>query len=134
VKFFAGVIAAFLVIVPVSSGLEPGPWKINLTATPLESSFGAKTYALWNRPTYPDRIGTAFVHCEPVAEKFVECFETLRLGRGQISAHAVVPATSTFKLLGVTGGTGLYANTGGQMTVQQLGTGQLILVDLLAFG
>jgi hypothetical protein len=134
VKFVAGIIAALLLVVPVSSALAPGAWKITLQANVIEQRGDVKVYALYNKPTYPRRIGTAFITCNRVSRDFVDCYLAMRLGRGQLTARGVVPQSSSFRQLAVTGGTGVYANSGGQMSMQPIGDSVvLVLVDLLAY-
>jgi hypothetical protein len=134
VKFIAGIIAGLLLVVPAGSALAPGAWKITLQANVIEQRGDVKVYALYNKPTYPRRIGTAFITCNRVSRDFTDCLLTLRLGRGQVLARGIVPASSSFRQLGVVGGTGIYSNTGGQMSMQPLGESVvLVLVDLLAY-
>lgn len=117
-----------------STTLDPGPARIRLSAVLVghrDQPVPTKTYALYNRPAYPDRLGTAVTTCVPAAGGWVDCSYMLRLSRGVIVARALVPSAAAFRLLAITGGTGYYANAGGEMTVQPLGGGQLIFVNLL---
>jgi hypothetical protein len=130
---FAVALALAALFIPSASGLTPGPARIRLTATRIHSENNYDTYALYNRPAFPDRLGTAFVFCTPALRGYTDCREILRLGRGQIVARGVVPSASAFRVLAVLGGTGYYANAGGELIVQPLGGAQLILVTLQAF-
>ncbi len=120
--------------VTAASALDPGPARIEVTATQIEqrvtSAGVAHTYAVFNLPAYPNRIGTAVASCTSVAKGWLDCTYLLRLSRGTIVARSLVPSAAAYRLLAVVGGTGLYANSGGEMTVQPLGGGQLVTVNL----
>jgi hypothetical protein len=135
-RIIGGLLAIALLAVP-AAGMPPGPSRIRATAALLSQQAAHGTvvavYALHNRPAYPGRIGTAFVRCQPAGGGYLECAETLVLRRGEILAFGVVSAAAGFRQLAVVGGSGYYANAGGEMTVQPLGGGQLILVDLEGF-
>jgi hypothetical protein len=134
----AALVASLVLLVPSAVGrrqLEPGSYRIRLSATLTETSGMNRTYALWNRPAYRNQIGTAFVDCEPIATGWLDCVETFRLRRGEIIARGVVPAASLFRVLAVIGGTGFYSTVGGEATIQPSGPSPvlLILIDLAAF-
>jgi len=126
------MLVAFL---PTASALQPGPAKIKLTGTVVETvNQYQRVYSLWNKPTYQQRLGTGFQICLPFGDQYTDCYLTLRLGRGQIVARGVSPTVSGFRQLAVVGGTGYYENVGGEVTMQSLGPATvLILVDLRAF-
>jgi hypothetical protein len=127
-------LAMLLILVPSSAALTPGPWKIKLTGNEIDRPGANHVYALYNRPTYSDRLGTGFLVCLPVNRDFDDCTAFLRLSRGQIIARGVVSSASQFRVLAVGGGTGLYANVGGELLMQPLGKGVILfLVDLTAF-
>jgi hypothetical protein len=127
-------LAMLAILVPTSAALTPGPWKIRLTGDEVDRPGANHVYALYNRPTYNERLGTGFLVCLPVNRDFNDCTAFLRLSRGQIIARGVVPSASSFRLLAVSGGTGLYANVGGQLLMQPLGDGVILfLADLIAF-
>lgn len=131
---FAAVLAVAALLIPSASGLQPGPARIRLTATLIHEANEYDTYALFNRPAYPDRLGTAFIYCTTADQGYSDCREILRLSRGQIVARGVVPTASSFRTLAVLGGTGYYSNVGGEMIVQPINHDvQLILVILEAF-
>lgn len=137
-KTLAALAAAATLLIPAGGKLEPGPWTIKITGTlvstmRLSPNRQARTYALYNRPTYQSRIGLGFVICYEISNGYTDCQETLRLTRGIIVARGVSPSASALRTLAVVGGTGLYANVGGQMIVQPLDSSQLILIDLQAF-
>lgn len=132
-----GLLSLVLVLgATASTTIDPGPSRIRLSAVlagELRSPLPSRTYALYNRPAYPDRLGTGVSTCIPAALGWLDCSYLLRLSRGTIVARALVPEAATFRLLAIVGGTGYYSNVGGEMTVQPLGNGQLILVNLLGF-
>lgn len=133
-KLLATIGAALAVLVPSSSALEPGPWKINLTGNLIARDVDTRVYALFNKPSYPGRLGTGFLVCHTIGRDFNDCAFLLRLGRGQLISRGVVPGSTSFRVLAITGGTGLYANVGGQLIMQPLGRDVvLILADLTAF-
>jgi hypothetical protein len=134
-KLLASLVASFVLFIPSGQQIEPGPYRIRLSATLTEAMGTNRTYALWNRPAYRNQLGTAFVSCEPIGTGWIDCVETFRLSRGEIVARGVVPSAALFRVLAVTGGTGLYANVGGDLTIQPAGGGPvlLILIDLIAF-
>jgi hypothetical protein len=133
-KTIAAIGAMILILVPTSAALTPGPWRIRLTGNEIDRPGANHVYALYNKPTYRGRLGTGFLVCLPINRTFDDCTAFLRLGRGQIIARGVVPSASSFRVLAVGGGTGLYFNVGGQLLIQPLGDGViLILVDLVAF-
>lgn len=131
----AGVLALAAAAAPT---ISPGPSRIRLTGSLIEQRYAAgapaKTYALFNRPAYADRLGTAVVRCLEVSTGWVDCTELLRLSRGEIIARGLVPSAARYRVLAIVGGTGYYANVGGDMSVQTLGaSGQVLLVDLIAY-
>lgn len=128
----AAAIVAVVVVALVAGGagaIAPGEARIRLTA----EQTAPNTYALYNRPAYPDRIGTAVRTCDTVSRGWVDCSFLLRLGRGTIIARGLNPTAAPYQVLAVVGGTGYYANTGGEMTSQPVGTGQLLIVNLIAY-
>lgn len=130
----ASIAVVFSIIPGASPDLTPGPARIQVTGALAAQHGPTRIYNLYNRPAYTDRIGQGFLTCYPAGPRWRECAMSLRLERGQVVSRAVVAAASSFRQFAVTGGTGLYANVGGQMTVQPLGDGVvLILVDLTAF-
>jgi hypothetical protein len=133
-KTIAALGVMLLVLVPTSSALVPGPWKIRMTGNEIDRPGANHVYALYNRPTYSGRLGTGFLVCLPVNKDFDDCTAFLRLSRGQIIARGVVSSASHFRVLAIGGGTGLYSNTGGQLLMQPLGDGVILfLADLVAF-
>jgi hypothetical protein len=136
----AAAIAAAVALALVVAGahaLTPGDARIRITGARIETrEFGAftmRTYALYNRPAYPGRLGTATVSCLEVAGGMLDCSELLRLSRGTIITRGYVPKAAAYRVLAVVGGTGLYDNVGGEMTTQPLGGGQLLLINLIAY-
>jgi hypothetical protein len=128
------VSTVMLFLVSSAHALQPGPARIKITAQLTRSTEVGQVYALYNRPAYRNRLGSAFVRCIKLPVRWLDCYETLRLSRGTIVARGVVSASSRFRSLAIVGGTGYYANVGGEMIVQPLGRNfQLILVDLQAF-
>ena len=138
-KWTIATVAALVVVLSAGAvpTLEPGPARIRLTGVQVEhrltAAGHARTFALHNRPAYPDRLGIAVVTCNGVARGWVDCTYLLRLSRGSIIARGLVPAAAGFRLLAIVGGTGFYANSGGEMTAQPLGRGQLMLINLLGY-
>lgn len=137
-RYAVVAVAAVLVLsATAASNLDPGPARIRLTGAQIEqrhTSYGlARTFALFNRPAYPDRIGTAVETCVDVSRGWEDCTWLLRLSRGTIVSRSLIPSAASFRLLAVIGGTGFYANSGGELTVQRFGDGQLVLVNLLGF-
>lgn len=137
---FASVAVAAAVLALTATAattLEPGPARIRLTAQQIEQRLThtgiARTYALYNRPAYPDRLGTAVSICVRVAHGWFDCSYLLRLSRGTIITRSLVPSAAAFRLLAIVGGTGYYANVGGEMTAQPVGDGQLFLINLHGF-
>lgn len=106
----------FAVLATTASPLVPGAYSIRLTASMFRHTDKAEVYSLWNKPAYTDRLGTGFISCTVISPKFKDCAVALRLTRGQIVGHAVLPRIATFRTFAVTGGTGLYANVGGIVT------------------
>jgi len=135
VKLAALVMVMLVTFLPTADALQPGPSKIKLTGTVVETmNKYQRIYSLWNKPTYQQRLGTGFQLCVPFGDQYTDCYLTLRLGRGQIVARGVSPTVSGFRQLAVVGGTGYYENVGGEVTMQSLGPATvLILVDLRAF-
>lgn len=129
----SAAVAAVALVVGGASALNPGPARIRITASQIEVRVTpngvARTYALYNLPAYPGRIGTGVATCVNVSRGWLDCTHLLRLSHGTIIARSLVPNAAAFRLLGVVGGTGYYSNAGGEMTVQPLGTGQLITVS-----
>lgn len=119
--------------------IVPGPARVRVTAELREqrrlgSYTTAKTYALFNRPAYTDRIGTGVLTCTRTSLAWSSCRVYLQLSRGQIVGGALVPAAATFLNLAVAGGTGYYSNTGGTLSMQPLDSRHmLVLVVLEAF-
>jgi hypothetical protein len=136
------LLAVVVVVAQTGRGaptITPGEARIRLTADLIEMrtahGFSYRTFALYNRPAYPDRLGTGVVSCVTVAKGWLDCSELLRLTRGTIITRGLVPAAAAYRVLSVVGGTGAYSNTGGEMTVQPLGGrgAQQILVNLIAY-
>jgi hypothetical protein len=76
------------------------------------------------------RVGTSDISCTVVRiqmPKFsVECFNTTTLPGGQIAAQGIVTSDQIEKVpfvQAVTGGTGVYAGIGGELTVDEAGDG-----------
>lgn len=138
-KFLVVAFAAVVLVLSATAAttLDQGPARIRLTATLVEQNFTSagrsRTYALFNRPAYPDRLGTAVATCVEVSRGWLDCSYLLRLSRGTIVARSLVPSAAAFRLLAIVGGTGFYANVGGEMTAQPVGDGQLLIVNLLGF-
>lgn len=137
-KYVVVLILAVIIVLSATAAttIQPGPARIQLTSVLLERKEAAgvsRAYALYNRPAYPNRIGTGVQRCLSVSKGWLDCTYMLRLSHGVIVARALVPSAASFRLLAVLGGSGLYSNVGGEMTVQPLGNGQLIIVNLLGF-
>lgn len=130
----AAAAALALFVASDASSLEPGVARVRVTAQLEAVARDVQIFGLYNRPAYPGRLGTAFVNCIPLTRQFADCYETLRLGRGQIVARGIVSQFSKFHVLAIVGGTGLYSNVGGELVVQPVGGPyQLVLADIRAY-
>lgn len=131
----ATTVLAFL-LVPVGDALPPGPSRLFLQATLLHTEKAGpisliRTYALYNKPSYRNRIGTGVSNCTSATEKWVTCRIYARLGRGLIIADTLAPTAASFLTFAVTGGTGIYSNIGGTITVQPVGATHYLIIGTL---
>jgi hypothetical protein len=135
-KLLVAVSFMAVIVTTGANGLPPGPARLSLQtkqiATRQLGAFSiAKTYALYNRPAYRQRVGTAVLICAYAVPGWRTCKEYLRLGRGTIIADGLTPASSSFYNLAVVGGTGIYSNTGGTITLQPISHDTQILSGVL---
>ncbi len=109
------------------------PNRASSLLTPLVTS---TQYGLFNRPAYPEKIGTAISICERTQPQWDICQLSLRLGQGTLFVIGMFPRAATFRVWAVAGGTGLYTNVGGQLIQQPVGRNTetlLFTVQLEAF-
>lgn len=117
---------AALLLAGASSGVQPGPSRITITdrtvaERPMPTGRVLKTL-LYNRGISPNPIGNSVLVCHeigagigPIPPGAFECIGTYRFAHGnvQVSGYMGRPGLYT---LSVTGGTGIYSNSGaGQM-------------------
>lgn len=127
-------------LIPSATALNPGPAQIRMTGKveaveivtkPRPSS--TTTYGLYSS-SYKGRIGTEVLACGQRGDTWRVCLAFLRTPRGTLTAQGMVSVYSRFLVLGVLGGTGIYANVGGTLTlVTDTGGTQKIVGDLIAF-
>jgi hypothetical protein len=137
VKAILVLLAILAVFVPTGGALQPGPATIKATteivAVGKAGAVTTRTYRIYNRPSFHDAIGTAVLTCVKLAAGAIACHEYFRFRQGQIVTEGLVAGT-VFYRLAVVGGTGVYDNAGGTLTVQQLtGRTQQVVFDLNAF-
>lgn len=140
----AAATVALVFFVPTLVGyayrdIAPGPARITVTANPIGKAVtvgGTTTreYALFNRPDYPNRLGTMVSTCRAAEPLWSVCRVFIWLSRGIIICEGIFPQVANFKIYAITGGTGYYANIGGTLTLQPL-AGQVLLATakILAF-
>ncbi len=141
-KLLATAVAMGLLLVPGAESISPGTYKIQVTAVPNRSSHLltplviSTQFSLFNRPAYPEKIGTAIVICERTQPDWDVCQLSLRLGQGTVFLVGMFPRAATFRVYAAVGGTGLYTNVGGQLIQQPIGRNTatlLFTVQLEAF-
>ena len=106
--------------------LQPGVNYIRITSQVItkdkKGTIKYAAYALYNKPTYIHSIGNGVSRCNNIGNRRTlprgtqVCNYIFRFPLGQIVTAGVVTSPVYFKLA-VTGGTGLYANIGGQVQV-----------------
>lgn len=116
---------------PSASSIPPGTYKVNLQAVRIHSDADVTIYALYNRPTYPQRLGTAFSQCHTLSAKYADCYISLLLTRGQIAGRSVVPRNALYRSFAIAGGTGFYANIGGEMSVVPVGKSVFLITAVV---
>jgi hypothetical protein len=104
----------------------PGPGFVRVTATAIrqQRSFGDRTTVslIYNKRIVQHSIGNAILSCDyvgrggPLGSGTQLCEAVYSMPHGKILASGVVKLRS-FYILGVTGGTGLYSNVGGEVVV-----------------
>jgi hypothetical protein len=127
VKLAVFAALALALLVPSSGApLPPGPAHLTMTAKreltehPLPTNF-TSTYALYARG-YDGKIGTEVITCGS-RKRWKICLVFIRTPRGTLTAQGLVPLASRFLILGVLGGTGIYSNAGGTVTIEMQNDG-----------
>ncbi len=132
----AALAASVALLVPGAGALTPGPGQVRLTgkveAVERAARSTTTTYGLYSA-SYRGRIGTEVLVCGSRGDSWRVCLDFIRTPRGTLVAQGIVPVSSRFTVLGVLGGTGIYANVGGELTLVADGRTQRIVGDLDAF-
>jgi hypothetical protein len=120
VKLVLALVIGLALVIPSASALPPGPSRIVMTAhreTVERTSSGSttSTYGLY-AAGYKGRIGTEVLACGE-RHRWKICLAFIRTPRGTLTAQGLVPLSSRFLVLGVLGGTGIYSNAGGSLTI-----------------
>ncbi len=108
-----------------ATALPPGPARLDLQTKLVETkqltpNSTSMVFALYNRPAYKTRLGTAVAIITAAGKQWRTIKAYVRLTRGTLVADTLVPTASTFYTLAVLGGTGYYANVMGTVTFQAI--------------
>jgi hypothetical protein len=112
------VFVAALALLPLSDfagAIPPGPSQIRMVGRLESKEDNTRTFGLYSA-SYKGRIGTEVLACGS-QKTWRICLDFIRTPRGTLVAQGIVPVSSRFIVLGVLGGTGIYSNTGGTLTL-----------------
>jgi hypothetical protein len=130
-------VVAFALLAGTSSAIAPGPAVITVTIrqTNFEQSGErtVRTFAVLNRPTYRNAIGTAVLICVRARARLWSCRQLFKFTRGQVASDGLVESFDFYRLA-VTGGTGYYDTVGGELVAQRIGSDAwAVVVNLQGF-
>jgi hypothetical protein len=98
-----------------AGAIPPGTSQIRMVGRLESKEDNARTFGLYSA-SYKGRIGTEVLACGS-QKTWRICLDFIRTPRGTLIAQGIVPVSSRFIVLGVLGGTGIYSNTGGTLTL-----------------
>jgi hypothetical protein len=121
VKLILAVLIVLVFMTPAPSpALDPGSAKIRITAsitsTTIKAGHVVTSERLYNKSIREKPIGFAIRSCLLVQPNTKMCDVVYSLPHGRIDAHGLISNEKVYTLA-VTGGTGTYQNSGGQVDV-----------------